>query len=304
FAYANLAGAYMALNRYAEAKAIQEEKLGRFPDDVDGHLTLYVIAYLQNDTAAMQRHADWAKGKSAEAPLQSIQAGIAAGSGQMQKSRELVRQAAEIARRYNLGESAATWEADLAVSEALCGDLGRARAMAKSMLASPGGVRAKATAAFALTLAGEVGPAQAIVDEVARRFPTNTILQNVQVPSLRAAIELERRNPERALELLERVRPYELAFPPAIYLRGRAYLEAGKGAEAAAEFDKILKHRGIDPVGLLTPLAQLGVARAYNQAGKSAEARKAYQDFLALWKDADSDLPLLQQAKAEYAKLK
>ncbi len=126
------------------------------------------------------------------------------------------------------------------------------------------------------------------------------------LPTIRAAIELQRGNPAEAIELVQSAAPYELGGGgglAAIYVRGQAYLSAGRGVEAAAEFQKILDHRGVDPLSILSPLARLGLARAHALAGDEAGARRAYQDFLALWKDADPDIPILQEAKAEYAKL-
>jgi predicted Zn-dependent protease len=160
-------------------------------------------------------------------------------------------------------------------------------------------------AAIALAACGEVGRAQALVDEYSKRFPKNTFGKAIWLPTIRATIELRRNNPAQAIDLFEGTKQYEAAakfLPP--YTRGQAYLKLRKGAEAAAEFQKILDHRGWDPISFLYPLAHLGLARAAALSGDVAGSRKAYQDFLALWKDADADLPVLIEAKKEYAALK
>src|SRR5579863_7898399 len=153
---------------------------------------------------------------------------------------------------------------------------------------------------------GASGQAQTVIDESARRFPSDTLLNNVSLPTASAAIEIGRGDPAKAIELLRPASPYELGrfadFAP-IYVRGLAYLRARNGAQAAVEFRKILDHRGVDPVSPLYALARLGLARAYALSGDPAKSRIAYQDFLALWKDADPDVPILMEAKAGYAKL-
>jgi len=156
-----------------------------------------------------------------------------------------------------------------------------------------------------LALSGEVGQAQSFVEEMARRNPKNTLTQAVWLPVNRAAIELQRSHPDKAIELLQSASQYErgAGFSP-IYLRGQAYLGLKRGAEAAAEFRKILDHRGWDPISYLYPLAHLGLARASALTGDTAKSREEYQDFLALWKDADADLPILIEAKKEYLGLK
>jgi len=230
----------------------------------------------------------------------------AASAGKLNQARELYRQASELDQRYGLKERAAGTAAAAAATEAECGNSGRAREQAAIALAMARGPGVEGGAARALALAGDIRQAQALADDLAKRFPLHTLLNAVQVPMIRASIEIERTNPARAIELLAAAAPYEFGFGElgAIYLRGRAYVRMGKGNEAAAEFQKILDHRGVFPVAPVHALAHLGLARAYVVAGDAAKSRKAYQDFLALWKDADPDIPILQQAKAEFAKLK
>lgn len=159
--------------------------------------------------------------------------------------------------------------------------------------------------ALLLSRVGNVARAQKLADKLNKDFPLSTMMQRCWLPTIRAEIELNRGNAAKAIELLQKCSPYELgaALRPA-YLRGRAYLRSGQGGAAATEFQKILDHRCMLANDVLVPLAQLGLGRATAFQGGTAKARAAYQDFLRLWKDADPDIPILQQAKAEYAKLK
>jgi tetratricopeptide (TPR) repeat protein len=307
FVSANLVHGYMGLNRFEEAKAIREEEITQKRENVGTHISLYTIAFVQGDAAAMQRHADWAKGKGlVEAAMLATQANAAAFSGQLQRFRELNRQALDLLQRQNLKEIAANLEAEQARTEAEVGDYRRARQRAQTALAVSGGMFVKIAAAYALALSGDLERAQALAKEAGQRFSTDAIINAVVLPMIGGAIELQRGHPGQAIELLQAVTPYELGDPgfAAIFIRGQAYLRAGSGSEAAVEFQKILDHRGVAPLSLLHPLAHLGLARAHALEGDTAGARRAYQDFLALWKDADPDIPILQEAKAEYAKLR
>jgi tetratricopeptide (TPR) repeat protein len=173
-------------------------------------------------------------------------------------------------------------------------------------------VRRLGRPALALALCGDATGAEKLAAETSKRFPNGTIWNGVQLPEIRAAIELHRGQPARAVELLASASPYERAYPEAVYLRGLAYLRLRKGAEAAAEFQKILDHKGASWAstwrfpnwGLYYSISYVGLARASELAGDTGKARKAFQDFFALWKDADQDLPILKQAKVEYAKLR
>jgi predicted Zn-dependent protease len=156
--------------------------------------------------------------------------------------------------------------------------------------------------ALPLALCGDAAAAQKAADETSKHYPADTLWNAVLLPSIRAAIELNRDEPARAVELLRSASPHERAYPYVVYLRGLAYLRASKGTEAAAEFQKILDRKGAN-WGPFYPLSYVGLARAAKLAGDSSRASKAYQDFLALWKDADPDIPILKEAKAEYAKL-
>jgi tetratricopeptide (TPR) repeat protein len=143
-----------------------------------------------------------------------------------------------------------------------------------------------------------------LVDDLAKDFPLDTLLNNDALPTVRAIVELQRKNPTRALSLLEAAKPYEISDYGSLYVRGEAYLQAHDGAKAAAEYQKILDHRGIGALDPAYALARVGLGRAWVLQGQTAKARSAYQDFLAFWKDADPDIPVLKQAKEQYEKLK
>ena len=184
--------------------------------------------------------------------------------------------------------------------------MSEARERAAAALTIARGIGVATVAAQALALAGDITQAEAIADDLAERFPKNTMLHAVELPTIRGIIEIQRGHPAAAIELLRAASPYELGYDglQAVYVRGQAYLGTGAGVEAAVEFQKILDHRGVAPVSPLYPLAHLGLARAYALSGDSAKSRRFYQDFLALWRDADPDVPILLEAKSEYAKLK
>ena len=313
--YANLGGIYLALNRFDEARTTTEGVLGREPESVYLHLNLYALAFLQSNMAAMKQQMDWAIGKpGAEHLMLSLESETEAWSGRLGKARELSRQAIESARRSDEKEPAAFWQTNAALREALFGNADAARQNAAAAVAlAPGSHDAEAQAALAYALAGDTAHAQSLGDDLGKRFPQDTVVQSVWLPTVRAQIETGRKNPARSIELLQAAAPYELGvlgggiansclYP--VYVRAEAYVSAHRGSEAAAEFQKILDHRGVvfnEPIGAL---ARLGLARAYVLQGDTAKARAAYQDFLTLWKDADADIPILIAAKAEYAKLK
>ena len=312
--YANLGEIYLALNRFDEARSTTEEAQGRKLDDIPLHLNLYALAFVQSNAAAMKQQADWAIGKpGAEDWMLSVESDTEARSGRLGKARQLSRQAVESARLIDEKEPAALWQANAAIREALFGNADVTRQDAAAALAlAPGSHDAEAQAALAYALAGDAAHAQSLADDLAKRFPQDTVVQSVWLPTIHAQIETGRKNPARSIELLQAAAPYELGmlsgsasnsclYP--VYVRAEAYLSAQQGPAAAAEFQKILDHRGLLWNCATGPLAHLGLARAYALQGDTAKARAAYQDFLALWKDADPDIPILKEAKAEYAKL-
>ena len=322
--YLNLGQIYLALNRFDEARAITDEAFGRKLEGIPLHLNLYALAFLQSNEAAMKQQADWAIEKTgAEDQMFSLESDTEAWSGRLGKARELSRQAVESARRNDEQEAAALWQANAALREALFGNAEAARKNAAAAVAlAPGSHFAEEQAALAYALASDAAHAQSLADDLAKRFPQDTVVQSVWLPTIRAQIETGRKNAARSIELLHAAAPYELGmlstsaansclYP--VYVRAEAYLSAQQGASAAAEFQKILDHRGLLWNCATGPLARLGLARAYALQAQSAQgadadaarakARTGYQDFLALWKDADPDIPILKEAKAEYAKL-
>jgi len=302
--YVVLAGAYAGLNRFEEAKAICQKAVAQKLDYAATHLGLYLTAFVQGDSAAMEREARWARGKPGEHMMLWVEGGVAAFKGRLRDAREIWRRAVEMAQRANLKEAAAGVMVGQAMTEAACGNVRQARDLAREAMGLARSRSILPSAALALGLAGEVGQAQKLIDELGRRFPSDTLMNAVWLPTARAAVEVRHGNPGRAIELLRAAAPYEMGNLGAVYARGQAYLAARAGAEAAAEFQKILDHQGAATVGSVYPLAHLGLGRAWALAGDSARSRKAYQDFLAIWKDADPDIPILQEARQEYAKLR
>jgi tetratricopeptide (TPR) repeat protein len=200
-----------------------------------------------------------------------------------------------------------------ALAEAHVGNYAEGRKKATAALALARDDRdTMVSVALTFALSGAVDEAQALADELAERFPTHTLLNAVWLPTVRAAIEIESGNPARGFEVLQAI-PYELGasfasgnpagLHPPFCVRGEALLRMGRAAEAVAEFQKLRDHRGTWPNSTLHAVALLGQARAYALAGDTSRSRKAYQDFFTLWKDADPDIPILQEAQAEYARL-
>ena len=310
--YSNMAQFDLALNRFTEANAIIEQALADNHDFYVLHLSLYELGFLRGDAVAMQRQVAWAAGKAGiEDLMSSTESDTEAFAGHLKNSRRLSRRAVESALRSNLKETAALWQANAALREAEFGNTTEARDGAAAALNLAPGRDVRMVAALALARSGEVALAQAIVDELARAYPSSTVLNVYWLPVLRSAIALDHRNSSRAIELLQPTAPYELGVPRPfrlgtlypVYLHGQADLLAHQGGAAQAEFQKILDHRGVVlnfPLGALT---HLGLARAQARQGDGAKARAAYQNFLALWKDADPDIPVLRQAQTEFARL-
>jgi hypothetical protein len=264
----------------------------------------------------MARQVEWAAGKPGlEDVLLVLEAGTAAYSGRLAKARELSRRAIASAGRIEGKETAAHYEADAALREALLGNFAPARAGAATALQLSTGRDVQYGAALALTFSGPVasGGIDKLVDDLGRRFPEDTMVQFNYLPTLRAQLALRRNDSSKAIEVLRATTPYELAsngsgatstalYP--IYVRGLAYLAAHQGDQAAVEFQKILDHRGVvynEPIGALS---HLGLAHSYALSRNTAKARRKYEDFFVLWKDADAGILVLDQARREYAKLR
>ena len=304
---ANLAQEYIALNRLDEAKVTVDRALAHKSDYPALHGVLYTLSFLQNDVAGMQQQLAWAMGKpGAEDAALMQQADTEAYHGRFQKAREFTRQAIESAKRSDAKEVAAFYEARAALREGGGGNSAQAHQAAITALALSSGRFVKSLAAQALALSGDVTQAQKLVDDLDRNSSLDTLLQGYGLPTIRADIELHRGNPSKAIEFLNVARPYEFGGPGImipIYTRGVAYLRTRNGPGAAQEFQKMLDHRTMMGNSMISAITRLGLARARVLEGNIPAARSSYQDFFALWKDADPDIPLLQEAKAEYAKL-
>jgi tetratricopeptide (TPR) repeat protein len=303
-----VAGAYLGLGRTDEAKATLNQAMASKLEIPTYHAMLYDIAFIQRDSASMARElAILSAGSPQSVSLSySVASGTEAYFGRFAKARELSQKGAAHLERLGQKEQLATALLGRARAESQLGDAAAAKKDATAGLAVSSSLFAKADSAYVFAQAGDAARAESLCSELAKQRPSDTMLNRIQVPITRAAIELNRHNPAKALEILEPVQPYDLARIPrmlSVYERGEAYLALRRGNEAAAEFQKILDHPGILLNSLLGALAHLQLARAYAIAGDNGKARSAYQDFFALWKDADPDIPIFKQAKAEYAKL-
>jgi eukaryotic-like serine/threonine-protein kinase len=312
-AFSNLGECYLALNRLDEAKETFRQVRTRKLDDPFLRLFMYYLAFLQEDAAGMQEQVVSLMGKpGAEDAMLSAESDSEAYHGRLRKAREFSEKAVESAKRNDAKETAAIWQVNAALREAEFGNSTEARNLAAAALALAPGRDVQLLSAMVSSRVGDATPAAKVVDKLNEDFPVSTILQYYWLPTIRAEIELSRGNPVKAIELLQAASPYEMGAAPQlnfatmypIYVRGQAYLLARQSKEAVAEFQKFLDHRGIVLNFPLGALARLGLGRAYALSGDTAKARSAYQDFLGLWKDADPDIPILKQAKAEYAKLK
>jgi serine/threonine protein kinase/Flp pilus assembly protein TadD len=313
-AHANLVYAYLSLNRLAEAHSIAADALRKGLDSPELRLNLYTLAFLDSDPAAMAHHVAWGRDKpGAEEILLGYQADTAAFSGQLSSARRLSRDAVASAVRLGEKELAAQFEADAALREATFGFAHDAHQHCNAALAFSHARDVQAGVALALAFSGDDLRARELSDDLAARFPEDTLARYNYVPSINAQVALTRRDPAKAIDLLQPSQPYELGTTASnffflslypIYVRGNGFLARRQAAEAVAEFQKILELRGLTVNSVLGPLAQLQLVRAYSMQGDTTKAKAAYQDFLTLWKDADPDIPIFIAAKAEYAKLK
>jgi serine/threonine protein kinase/tetratricopeptide (TPR) repeat protein len=311
-AYGNLAGAYLALNRPDDAKKAIEQAQQHKLDGDYLHQLLYSMAFMRGDTSEMERQVAWAAGKpGSEDLLLSFQSDTEAYYGRLAKARDFSRRAVDAAVRNNSKETAALWQVNAALREAEFGNTAAAKQDVAAALTLAPGRDVKLFAALTLARVGEPVRAKAIVEELEKSYPSQTVLKVYWLPTIKAATELNANNSAQALVFLEAAAPYELGEPPQLqlgtlypaYIRGQAQLMAHNGTAAAPEFQKFLDHRGVVENFPLGALAHLGLARAYAISGDIAKARTAYQDFFAIWKDADPDIPILKEAKADYAKL-
>jgi hypothetical protein len=279
-------------------------------------LVPYFIAFLNGDREDMTRKAAVARGRpSTEDMITHVEALVLARSGRLQDARRTSAVAVDIAQQRGQHERAALFEAATAVWEAFYGNAAAARQRATRALALARGREVDYAAAFALALSGDVARARALAHDLETNFPEDTSVQFMYLPTLRALFSSSAHDPAAAIQSLQTVSRFDLAvggigfngffgglYPT--YVRGVAYLAARQPAEAAAEFQRILDHRGIVLGDPMDAMARLQLARALVPSGDTAKAKSAYSDLLTLWTDADPMIPLVNEARAEYAKLR
>ena len=312
--YSNLVLLFTVLDRLDDARKSYEQAVARGLDSALTRVNFYGVAFLEGDTTEMDRQIEWARGKAGtEDIFFAAKADAEAFYGRIGSAREYWRRAVESALRAEEKETAAQWKMDEAIWEAEIGNSERARREAAGALAISANHDSKIMAALVMARAGDAAQAEKIAGELAAAYPLDMLVNSYWLPVTRASVELEKKNAARALEILEATTPYDLASPNTwagmgapvypMYLRGECRLMMRDGDEAAKEFRGLLGQRGLlkaSPVGLR---ARMGLPRAFVMQSNSSQSRAAYQDFLTLWKDADPDIPVLKQAKAEYAKL-
>jgi serine/threonine protein kinase/tetratricopeptide (TPR) repeat protein len=306
----NLCNVYAYTDRLDEAKSVLRDARGQSLDHLSLEICAYRLALFQNNSGEMERAVAWSLGRPGEeGAMLRVESGRQAYLGRLEKAREFTRRAIDSERRDGLKEVAAVTQALSALREAEMGNAQEARRQLATALATGEDVRNVAALTFAIV--GDTSQAQKLADERSKLRPLDTIVQRVELPVIRAQIELARGKPQQAVEVLQGAAPFgfgtcgifEISSFCLPYWLGATYLRSGQGGAAAAQFQELLSHRHIVMGHHWAPPAQLGLARAHALAGDTAKARAAYQDFFALWKDADPDIPILKQAKAEYAKL-
>jgi eukaryotic-like serine/threonine-protein kinase len=305
FPYSNLAHAYRGLGRFDEAQKAAERAVTLRIETLPTRRLLFQLAVLAGDEAAAAQHLAWARGNSREFDMIGAQAQAAGFAGEVREARRLYEETARMAERAHLPDVATGHLAWATSMELAYGNTGRAAQEARRILARNPSYDPKLRAALALAATGSPAEAEGIAAELTRENPEHTLINSILVPMVRAGAELQRRQPERAIDALRAAAPYELGFVAAfgpVYLRGQAYLMQGSGTQAAEEFQRILDHRGVDPFSAYYAVAPLGLARARAMSGDASGSRQAYEEFLSQWSNADADLPVLREARREFAR--
>ena len=309
---ANVGEAYLYLNRFEEAKTSFDQTLAQKLDGGYLHLYLHYLAFLKGDWAQMEQHVAWGAGKPGDEDLLlSTQSDSYAYYGRLRQARDFSRRAVDSAVRSDSKETAALWQVNAALREAEFGNAAEARQGVAAALALSPGRDVKVFAALTLARIGETARAKALVDDLEKNYGSNSVLKLYWLPTVKAAIELSKGDSAQVFRILEAAAPYELGSPPPLqvgtlypaYLRGQAYLLAHNGNAAAAEFQKLLDHSGIVVNFVTASVSHLQIARAFAMAGDAAKAKAAYQGFVSSWREADPDIPILKEAKAEFAKV-
>lgn len=302
----NLLSAYICAGRIDEAHAVAEEVKVKTPDTFQVRANLYRLAFLQNDRAGMEEQIAFSSGKPGlEDQLLNNEADTAAYFGKLAQSREFSRRAVASAQRAEEKETAAAYLADTALREALLGNNSEAQQQAATALRLSTTANVQVNAAIVFALTARLARVEELAEQLGKNHPDDTLTHSVHLPTLTALAALNRNDAPKAIEALRAAIPYELgaSLYPAYY-RGLAYLAVHQSNEAATEFQKILDHRGLVWNLPISALAHLQLGRAFAIQGDTPKARAAYQDFLTLWRDADPDIPILKQGKAEYARLR
>jgi tetratricopeptide (TPR) repeat protein len=321
--YDNLANCYLALQRFDDARKTIREAQARKLDDYITRNAVYALAFLASDSTAMAEQQQWFAGKPEENYGLSLDSDTEAYAGHLGKARELTRRSVDSAIRADSRENGAIWQENSALREAAYGNAAEARrTAAEGLKLAPASQGVESEAALAFAMAGETARAESLAKDLSLRYPLDTQMQSLWLPAIQAQLALNRRNPAAALNALQAASGNELGQITFVsnlsclynvYIRGEAYLATGQAGAATAEFQKILDHSGIVWNCWTGALAHLGVGRANGQQAKTSQgadadaarvrALAAYKDFLTLWKDADLDIPIVKEAKAEYAKL-
>ncbi len=303
----NVVTSFVGLGRFDEAEQASKEIERLNPDSAGAHMNKYFFGFLRRDQAAMDREIAWSKGKPEEADAIITLANTAAHFGKLKESEDLVRRAVEMFKTQNRPENVTKELLGLASNQLLVGKCQPAKENTKAGLAVYHGRNSLAGAALIYASCNDAKQAEAILNQLRTAYPTDTIISSMLMPVIQAQVEGSRGNVADAMRLLESVRRYDRGLVTGLmnnYVRGHLYLQQRMGNEAGREFQAIMDHPGIDHSSAAHVLAHLGLGRALAISGDTAGARKAYQDFFALWKDADADLPVLAQARQEYEQLK
>jgi DNA-binding winged helix-turn-helix (wHTH) protein/tetratricopeptide (TPR) repeat protein len=306
FPYSNLSHAYRGLGRFADARKTAERAVALGVETLPTRRLLYQLALLDGHAAAAAEHLTWGRDRPREFDLVGARAQAAGCAGRVREARQLYEESARMAEVRNLADVGTSHLAWATWMELAYGNIDRAHQEARRVLARSPSYDPRLRAAMTLAAIGCAGEVEPIVAELARASPEHTFINSVLGPIARAAIALGRRQPAWAIDELRVVAPYELGFIAAlaaVYLRAQSYLMLGSGLEAAEEFQRILDHRGSDPFSPFYAVAPLGLARARAMAGNVAGSLEAYEVFLANWTGADSDVPVLLEARAEYDRL-
>jgi len=313
--FTNMAWAYLRLNRFDEAAQVMEQATAQDKVSIGMRGSMYALAYLRDDAKTMKQQIDWASGKPAEAAVLRLQATASYNSGRLTEAAQIRKRGIDVAQGRNQKELAARIQLDDALSEAAVGNCDAASQVANGALGLLRGREQQSQASLVFAFCGDAARAATTIDDLAKRFPNDTQINAIALPLVRAFVELNK-SPDKTIQLLEPVRRYEkgeFAMLWPIYLRGLAYMKLNRNQDAIKEFQQILENRVLTFFSGIYPISQVQLARAWAAAAHDGDAaarenalvsaRKAYQDFLAMWKDADATNPLLQQAKAEYSKL-